>query len=130
MRVGSVFSRKLALIFSGLLIAIMATSVTAALDDPTRPPGNAASKAASRQVENQTRRWELSSTLVSPGRRTAVLNGYVVSVGDRIAGATVLAIEPNRVRIKDRGREVTLVMLNQQVKTPSRQPDRLQGKQE
>ena len=99
-----------------------------AMDDPTRPP---TAKATSSYVPtNKSRgpRWTLHSTLVSSGRRTAVINDRVVAQGDRINGATVVSIEPSAVRLKEKGREVTLVMLKKNIKSLSRADVPGQGK--
>ncbi len=87
------------------------------LRDPTRPPDLRPAKA---QKAPAARRWHLAFTLVSGGRRSAVINGRIVGVGERIAGARVLAIEPGRVRLRARGREFNLLLLPQNVKKASR----------
>lgn len=112
-----------------LLIALWyAAPAMATLEDPTRPPN--ASAVATNPVVKRTSapRWVLSSTLISPQRRSAVINSRVVSRGDRVAGATVVEIRPSRVRLRYQGRDITLAMLNKNIKTPSTQPARQQGK--
>ena len=97
--------------------------LNAAMEDPTRPPtGEAKVARAVKAKTNQRPRWVLTSTLVSPQRRTAVINNRVVSRGDRVNGATVINIHPALVRLRARGRDVTLVMLKKKVKSLSQQP--------
>lgn len=70
--------------------------------DPMRPyTPPAAAESASEPVG-----YRLSSVLVSPYRRVAVINGRVCRVGDRVAGAEVLAIEREWVRLRVGGKEV------------------------
>lgn len=108
----------------GLLVMLATFTVMpvlAAMDDPTRPPGLGVAVSSVKSTGSKGPRWVLKSTLISPGRRTAVINNRVVSKGDRVSGATVLEIKPLSVRLSARGREVTLVMLKKNVKTLSRQ---------
>ncbi len=92
----------------------------ASLEDPTRPPTAQAVTQRPAVMKKTPTRWVLSSTLVSSGRRSAVINNRVVSHGDRINGAVVVDIQPASVRLRTRGREITLVMLKKNIKTPSR----------
>jgi hypothetical protein len=100
----------------------LALPLSAAMDDPTRPP-TADTKISHvvKTKKSQRPRWVLTSTLVSAGRRTAVINDRVVSRGDRVNGATVVNIQPATVRLRARGRDVTLVMLKRKIKSLSRQ---------
>lgn len=83
------------------------------LKDPTRPPsyrfmGGAGMKAAPR--------WVLSSTLIAPARRLATINGKTVSVGQKIGGARVVAINPAYVAIRDGDKEIILELLPVEIK--------------
>jgi len=107
---------KTGCILAGLLMAGAAPAQ--ALKDPTRPPGAQSVKA--QKAAPRPLRWTLGSTLVSPQRRTAVINGRVVAVGEKINGARVVEILPAKVRLRRKGRDITLVLLKQDVKRPSR----------
>lgn len=107
----------------GLVMLALVMPVQAAVDDPTRPPGlNSAPRVTSSSTKGP--RWVLKSTLVSAERKTAVINNRVVGIGDRVRGATVVQIEPFKVRLRSGGSEVTLLMLKKKVKTLSRQQTR------
>lgn len=111
-----------AAILAGILVFIPVLSLQAAVD-PTRPPvsGKAKSTPVTKKLVAKKRtHWILTSTLVAADRRSAVINDTVVSPGDRIAGATVVAINTDSVSLKVNGQEITLIMLKQKVKTPSR----------
>jgi MSHA biogenesis protein MshK len=58
----------------------------------------------------------LQSTMVSPERKSAVISGKRVRVGDTFEGAKVTAITPYEVRMSRGGRETTLRMLPKLVK--------------
>jgi len=105
-----------AMVLAGIVIS--ATALAAPLDDPTRPPG--AQSAEVQKAARKPLRWTLSSTLVSGGRRTAVINDRVVAVGEKVSGARVVEILPSKVRLRRHGSDITLVLLKQNVKRPSR----------
>jgi len=103
------------------MVMLVEPAAGAALDDPTRPPTLRDAKQRPAPMKRPpVTRWVLSSTLVSSGRRSAVINNRVVGRGDRINGAVVVDIQPASVRLRSRGREITLVMLKKNIKTPSR----------
>lgn len=106
-----------------LLILVMAQEMPAlaALQDPTRPPTQAAASVSSPTTSSGPR-WVLTSMLVSPERRTAVINDQVVGIGDRVGGARVMDIQADAVRLRAEGREVTLVMLKTNVKKSVKSP--------
>lgn len=108
--------RVVALALAGLLLSGAAPALS--LKDPTRPPD--ARPAKVHKAARQPLRWTLSSTLVSPQRRTAVINGRLVGVGETVNGARVVEILPSKVRLRRKGRDITLVLLKQDIKRPSR----------
>lgn len=66
------------------------------LPDPTRPAGM--SRAAARESGGGA----LQTTIVSPGRSLAVINGRTMSVGDKIGDATIVEIRPYEVVLRSR----------------------------
>ena len=94
------YSYSLRIFFAFALSAVLASNVCAkagGLDDPTRPPGKRAQSSAGKQKSSH---WRLASTLISPERRSAIINGRRVSVGDRVSGARVMEIHPAWVKLK------------------------------
>lgn len=77
--------------------------------DPTIPPGFTAAPSES----GPGPALRLHSTRVSTLSRSAVINDRVVTPGSKVAGATVVAIEPGRVEL-ERGAERILL----RIKTP------------
>lgn len=65
------------------------------LPDPTHPSGAATGGGVS----------GLTSILVKPGRKQAVIHGRTVTIGDRVDGAVVVDIRPYEVILKREGRE-------------------------
>lgn len=116
------------LFLTALFVLLFLTSPIHAMEDPTRPPTAKVTSTYTPGKKSKGPRWTLHSTLVSSGRRTAVINNRVVSQGDRINGATVVSIQPSAVRLRDKGREVTLVMLKKNIKSLSRAALPSQGK--
>jgi len=98
------------------LLAAIALSASAAgaaeRRDPLRPPDyrSALADAAAPlpRAALDLDAWTLTSTLVSSQRRVAIINGFAVRTGERVAGARVLRIEPGLVRLEIDGRPFTL----------------------
>lgn len=90
-------------LLAGLICALSIASATAEIMDPTRPAGApaAASTAPTRGLQ---------STLVSPERKLAVIDGKRVGIGDKIGGASVVEIGPYHVVLK-RGMERSTLKL-------------------
>lgn len=110
MRAGSVFRYLIApVLLLGLSLQAMA------LEDPMRPPHSAAVTGAAPRAATQ---FVLSSTLIARERRSAVINGRSVSVGDSVDGARVIEIQPTQVRLQHQGRQLTLQLLPVAVKKP------------
>lgn len=111
-----------------MMLSLCWVSTICALEDPTRPPTATSSSIHVNNKSERGPRWTLHSTLVSSDRRTAVINNRVVSLGDRINGATVVSIQPSEVRLRDKNREVTLMMLKKNIKSLSQATSSGQGK--
>lgn len=79
-------------------VATLQVAAAAGLPDPTRPNFDPGPRAG----------YRLRSVLVSPVRRTAVINGRDVSVGDLIGRARVVHIGDDGVRLLQDGRVLHL----------------------
>lgn len=89
-----------------------------ALDDPMRPPDYGAATTAAAAGTASAVPLVLNGTLIGRERRSAVINGRRVSVGDYIDGARVIEIQPAQVRLQRQGSQLTLSLLPVAVKTP------------
>ncbi|MCK4743425.1 MAG: hypothetical protein KAT25_06375 [Sulfuriflexus sp.] len=87
----------------------------AQLDDPTRPANIA--NVVSSSTDAVTSSWDLSSILVSPQRRVAIINGKTVKSGETLAGAKVVMINETSVKLKYRGEIILLKLFSHSVKT-------------
>lgn len=100
-----------------VVVALIAPPVLAQpLADPTRPPTDIAAPAVATAPPGP----RLSSVLISPGRRLAVVDGETVAVGGKVGDATVVQISETEVVLK-RGEETErLTMFSGIEKRPSR----------
>lgn len=88
-------------IHAGLALALVAvTSNAQPLRDPTQPPPGAfvVSKAAGKAVARKS--MTLQTVLISPERRTVVISGRVMSLGDRMNGYRLVEIREAEVVMK------------------------------
>lgn len=70
------------------------------LRDPTRP------YSAPTYTEAGIKSFTVTAVFVSQERRIAIVNGRRVTEGDRIGGATVVEILPDRLRLNLNGKEL------------------------
>ncbi|MBL4827213.1 MAG: hypothetical protein JKY66_05795 [Spongiibacteraceae bacterium] len=87
-----------------VIFSIMSWHLPAAptLADPTRP--------AHYHSKKSKAPLKLESILFSNTRKVAVINGSLVTEGDRIEDSTVLKINKDRVRLKRNGKITELVL--------------------
>ena len=101
-----------------LLTALAGGSDVVALNDPTQPPSRSSSTKSAGKATAPAARLELTSILVAPERRVAVINGRPLQVGDRIGDYRVLEIQFDEVLVKNAHRLITLTLKNGVVKKP------------
>jgi hypothetical protein len=97
--------------FAVVLAATMSVGVRAeTLGDPTQPMDFVFTGAGTGTGGSSARSGgsELQSTLVSPQRKSAVIGGRQVKIGDKYNGAVVADIKPYEVRLNRGGRETIL----------------------
>lgn|GEM_PF-1455636 len=87
------------------------------LPDPTRPPA-AVWQSPEQPSDLSSETWEVTSILVSPGRRVAVINGQSRQEGDKVAGAVVLKISPLAVTFRKDGRDINVGLGGSRIKKP------------
>ncbi|HKQ30046.1 MAG TPA: MSHA biogenesis protein MshK [Burkholderiales bacterium] len=93
-----------------LVLATIAGSAAAnSYTDPTRPPMEAASASRGGTVApSEPIGPVLQSTMVSPYRKSAVISGKKVKIGDSYEGSVIVDIAPYEVRMTRGGREISL----------------------
>lgn len=98
--------RRAAPLAALLALAWAGAGSASSLSDPTRPPDFAARTA--RAAPAGPARPVLQSTLVAPDRKTAVISGKQVQIGDSFQGAVITDITAYEVRMRKGGRETRL----------------------
>ena len=96
-------------------LAIFSLGAHADVRDPTQPP---IQWRADGSVTPLRAALTLTLTRIAGTRREALLNGVLVTIGDSIDGAVVVAIEHGRVRLRRDGSEWQLGLLAEDVKRP------------
>jgi len=112
--VNSVMKRRLgqhAVMLFGLLGVAAQAADLGDLPDPTQPHGAAAGGAPSSGVQ---------SIFISPQRKTAVVHGRSVTIGDRVGADEVVDIRPYEVILKRDGHETSLRLTPRLDKQPAR----------
>ncbi len=71
------------------------------LSDPMRPPAFAAPAGAATGDQSSGGGLVLQSTLLSKGRRIAMIDGKPMKVGDRIGSARIISIDPGAVTLRE-----------------------------
>ena len=106
-----------ALIFGIAMVA--APAAAAPLKDPTRPPFYRPESTTSEPAEgllplSNADSWVLNSTLISKTQRLAMINGMLLSKGDKVGNMVVVDIKPDKalLRVNSESIEVTLVHNN------------------
>ena len=85
---------------AGLLVAsISVAAIAQPLRDPTRPPTEASAKSVTAKPRARGG-MILQTVLISPERRTAVISGRVMSVGDTVSGFRLAEIREGEVVMK------------------------------
>jgi len=104
------------LVLSGLMI--LASPSFADLHDPTRPPefllneSGSASTSGKKTESASATGFVLMSTMISDKRTAAVINGEVVSKGDKVGDMNVVDIKPYKVLLKGASGRMILTLIN------------------
>ena len=92
------------LVLGAALAVCVPIAAAQALRDPTRPAvffgrtGEGGIVSRGRDAE-----WVLQSVLLSPERRYAIINGKILSLGESVAGAELVAIREGEVTLRAGG---------------------------
>jgi hypothetical protein len=109
---------RIMLLIAGILVCMQL--LAAGFHDPMQPPPYALNKFRLEKLKNQPVRntsvtaqkkqepWVLKSILYSSTRQHAIINNKLVRKGDRIAGAKLVSLKPDSVRLVARGKVIVL----------------------
>ena len=103
-------------------LLLMLPAVASEFKDPTRPAGIKTVYSSSNK--DRVRSWKLTSTLISSDRRHAIINGRLVSIGQTINKAKVIAIQPNEVELLHGKKRFRIKLLPQNIKDFSLSADK------
>lgn len=100
---------------------VAGSTLASAFHDPMRPPSFALEKFRLEKIKNQPDSnkpkvtsakqkpgWVLNSILYSSERKHAIINNKLVKKGDVIAGAKLIRVEPQSVRLIAKGKIIDL----------------------
>lgn len=93
-------SERIASVLLVLALSMPATSALAGIPDPTRPAAGAVVATTGEAESAPTATLVLQSTLVSPGQRSAIINGRRYRQGDTVGDARIAAIGAGWVRLE------------------------------
>ena len=95
-----------------LSLTVLMNSVCAAeapLVDPTMPSGyKSTAEEIVMEVEVETPRWILSSTLLDPYQKVAIINGQQLFIGEIIDDAELIEITHHHVKLRYQGEFIVL----------------------
>lgn len=98
------------------LALLCAASVHAELGDPTRPPDYKKQAELPRAAAAAAEKWALTSVLISPRRRVAVVNGQAVQEGDTVGSSRIVRIRTSEVLLQRGGDRFVVSLLPGAVK--------------
>jgi len=101
-----------------LLSTLAGVTEVAALNDPTRPPSRSSSNRSPGIVATPATKLVLTSILIAPERRVAVINGLAVQVGENVGDYRVVDIQFDVVLVKNANRLLSLTLKSGVLKTP------------
>lgn len=98
------------LLFS--IVAITFSVRAEILTDSARPPHYQAPVTNTPCQLDVDQTWALNSTLISPQRKLAVINGKMLAIGEEISGATVTAIDHQSIELTIDDAKTVLTLQN------------------
>ena len=96
----------------------------AELRDPTRPADYQEITAAATSQEETlpdtaVGSWKLDSTLMAGNRKVAVINGVLVSKGDKVGNMVVVDIKPSKAVLRVNNENIEVLLVHSSVKSKS-----------
>ena len=87
--------------------------------DPTAPMDMATYRKLGSEQQGG---WILNSTLVSPQRRVAIINGKALTLGDWVGDAQIISIEASQVQLATARKHITLRLIAAPLRSATGQP--------
>ncbi len=110
-------ANMLRIIFA-IIMALSLSIQAQTVNDPMRPPGQYSSLS---QSNGQTVKpaFDLQSTIVSPTKRLAVIDGQRLRIGDVVGQAKIVSITPGIVRLRGSNGDTVLRLNTLSIKKPT-----------
>lgn len=96
------------------LLFFVAAEAMGAMRDPTRPP----SYRGSFQSESLDREFKISAIFFGEKNKSVIIEDILFTVGDKVSGYTITAINRDSVELRDKNGEFKFVMPHPKIKTP------------
>ena len=103
---------------------VCAAPVNAELGDPTRPPDYKKQAEPPQAEAVAVEKWALTSVLISPQRRVAIVNGQAVQEGDTVESSRVVQIRTSEVLLQRDGKQIVVSLLPRAVKATKHQKNK------
>jgi len=107
-----------------VLAVACAAPVGAELGDPTRPPHYKKQAKLPQTAAAVAEKWALTSVLISPQRRVAIVNGQMVQEGDTVGSSRVVRIRTSEVLLQRGADQFVVSLLPSAVKTTKHQKNK------
>jgi MSHA biogenesis protein MshK len=91
--------RRLAQLAVALCLALLGSSATAQMNDPTRPPASFGAG----EPDTDGGGIMLQSVLISPNQKAAIINGVLVKLGEKYGDAVLIEVAENEVVLRSGG---------------------------
>lgn len=92
---------------------------TFAITDPMQPP-NMRGSSIKNISQNKIAKWRLTSILIGQKRRHAMINGKILSIGEKVNGAKLIDIQPAVVTLNFKNKNIIIKLLPTIVKRQRR----------
>jgi len=107
-----------------VLALLCVASVHAELGDPTRPPDYKKQAELPQTAAAVAEKWALTSVLISPQRRVAIVNGQTVQEGDTVGSSRVVRIRTSEVLLQHGADRFVVSLLPSVAKTTKHQKNK------
>jgi len=97
-------------------VTMLAKAATEPLPDPTRPAGYSARKPADQELPREIVNWNVTAIRIAGTERSAIINGQLVKVGDRIGKGMVLEINHEGVVLDYNRQQLVIGLLPYSIK--------------
>ena len=103
-------------------MAIMPVAQADALKDPTQPPASIYSNAENGEHSEQAAAPVLQSVLIGPQRRTAIINGKAVMLGNKYEQATLIKLDAHKAVLRNPDMTTQILLMDYAIEKKTLSP--------